>query len=86
MTTFIYRKLRNTAICKILYKMKYIENAGGNIQSKVRTQIHIPKNELQTERQWAKQGYVVDRPSAEHARGHQLWTNSFCNIKEKPTS
>lgn len=45
---------------------KIYRKCWGNIQSKVRTQIHIPKNELQTERQWAKQGYVVDRPSAEY--------------------
>ncbi|MEE1282871.1 MAG: 3'-5' exonuclease [Acutalibacteraceae bacterium] len=53
----------------------------GNIKLNVRTNIYVTKDELQTERQWAKQGYVVDRPSAEHARGQQLWTNSFCRIK-----
>ena len=52
-----------------------------NIKSKVRTNIYVPKDELQTERQWAKQGYVIDRPTPEHARGHQLWTNGFCNTK-----
>lgn len=53
----------------------------GNIKAKVRTNIYVPKDKLQTERQWAKQGYVVDRPTPEHARGHQLWTNGFCKIK-----
>lgn len=53
----------------------------GNIKSNVRTNIYVTKDELKTKRQWAKLGYVVDRPSAEHARGQQLWTNSFCRIK-----
>lgn len=53
----------------------------GNIKSTVRTNINVPKDKLQTERQWAKQGYVVDRPTPEHTRGRQLWTNANCGAK-----
>ena len=55
----------------------------GNIKAKVRTNICVPKDKLQTERQWAKQGYVVDRPTSEHKRGAYLWTNAYCFNKEK---
>lgn len=53
----------------------------GNIKSTVRTHIYVSQDELQTERQWAKQGYVVDKPTSEHARGNKLWTNSNCGKK-----
>lgn len=52
-----------------------------NIKSTVRTNINVPKDELQTERQWAKQGYVVDRPTPKHARGKYLWANANCHKK-----
>ncbi len=53
----------------------------GDIKTTVRTKIRIPKEELQTDKQWAKQGYVVDRPSTAYARGAYLWTSSYCSRK-----
>lgn len=52
-----------------------------NIKSTVRTKIIVDKNKLKTARQWALQGYVVDRPSPQHERGAFLWTNAYCAHK-----
>lgn len=64
-----------------LIKDEVYNKCWGGIKSTVRTNIRVPKEELQTARQWAKQGYVVDRPTENHARGAYLWTNANCGKK-----
>ena len=64
-----------------LIKDEIYNNCWGNIKSTVRTNIFVAKEKLQTARQWAKQGYVVDRPTENHVRGSYLWTNANCGKK-----
>lgn len=45
--------------------------------SSVRTHISISKDELKTERQWAKLGYAA----LDENCGMQLWTNQYCQRK-----
>ncbi|MEE1061059.1 MAG: exonuclease domain-containing protein, partial [Ruminococcus sp.] len=64
-----------------LIKDEVYNKCWGNIKSTVRTNIKVPKEVLQTDKQWAKLGYVVDRPTENHARGAYLWTNANCGKK-----
>lgn len=52
-----------------------------NIKTNVRTHIKADNNKLKTARQWALEGYVVNKPSPEHERGVYLWTNAYCQMK-----
>ena len=51
------------------------------IKTTVRAHIKVGQDKLQTARQWALQGYVVDKPTPEHVRGAKLWTNANCGLK-----
>lgn len=64
-----------------LIKDEVYHQCWDSIKSTVRTKILVSKETLQTERQWAEQGYVVDKPTAEYARGAYLWTNSNCSTR-----